>query len=310
MQIDDPSLKGPAQRALLRVLRIAVPDEGQLRRVLTTALLAGRRNELPCDADELLRFVRTYLTPPLARVVAPNLVLAMLDDLIAEIEVQKASGAASGPRLRTTTRLPSAATALPPKASEPPPEPDRSETRGRAPFPKLSESVANLVRTASAKLPLARPAAAETTPAPSGFSPRRPPVVVVDSDRLARASLSRALVSARYDVTALDSAGEMLETLEATGPRVVVIVNAQEEGIVAALRAVVRVHPALPVLGFTAAPHDVTESLLATAGVVHLLVASKGAPMAEMIEGVRKLTHETDPWAEAKRGASEGERGG
>src|SRR6202044_1478383 len=101
VNIDDAEIKGPAQRALVRVLRMAVPDASRLNRVFGDALVSAKRAELPDQSDDLLRFVRTHIAPQLLKLVAPNLVLALMDDLVVAIEEEQPIPTISGARRRT-----------------------------------------------------------------------------------------------------------------------------------------------------------------------------------------------------------------
>ncbi len=298
MNLDEAHLRGGGQRALLRLLRVVLRDEEKCREAIHDALAEARRAELPEDPHELLLLVRTYLAPRLLKVAPPNLVMALIDDLSAEMDERSSGGLASS-RMRAKTPYPgSSGSTSAGKATEPPPvsaqrpiaraagaEGATSSTR----FPKLRESVAKLVRTASTRLNAVRQSVIETKNTPSGFASRKVSVVVVESDRLARASLARALVSAKFDVSVLDSASQIAETLRTRSEMVVLIVDTGEEGIVSALRGVARDHPHVPVIGWSTSPAAHVESLLTTAGIRRSAVVPRSAASGEAVEAVRRM---------------------
>jgi hypothetical protein len=155
-------------------------------------------------------------------------------------------------------------------------------------FPRLRESVSTLVRTVSTSLRTVRLTVARTTEPPSGFA-RKVTVLLVDSDRLERASIARTLVNARFDVTAIDSSARMLDALAGRADGVVAMVSLEEAGVVRDLRGFVHTYPSVPVIGWSDAPRVAARAILATAGAHRSLVVSKGASAAEVVVAIRRV---------------------
>jgi hypothetical protein len=309
--LDDRSLKGPAQRALVRCLRMVVTEDERWRQAVRDALATAGRNALPEQPSEMLAFVRTHLAPRLASEAPPNLVLALLDDLAAELEEPRSGSA--GARLRAPTQLPPS-TENPvkrPQGSISGPRPiASSEAAPTTPlrFPKLRESVAQLVRTVSTSLrSVGGSLVVPSVMPPSGVAKRKVTILLVSSDRLERASLARALVSAKFDVTALDHASEMQAALEGGSDDAVAIVSMDQEGVVESLRTFANHHPRVPVVGWTYAPREIAQRTLSTAGVRRASVALRGASVAEVVELVRRVlvVDESDEKDAGDRGTGE-----
>jgi hypothetical protein len=276
VSVDDLAPNNPAGLALARILRLALPDEERCQRVLRSALLSAKRAELPTDGDELLRLVRAHLAPQLSGDVAPNLVFAMLDDLKAEIEQQRAvKDPSSSSRLRAATRFP-------------PPASPRSEDEAPAeatPFPKLRESVSKL-RRATAVGALRVPVHADVAPVPTGPAS----LVLVEPDRMMRAALARSLVGAQFDVSVLESTSQMLPWLASHREPVIAILDVVEEGVEHALPTLLAAHAGLSVIAWTEASPVVAEAILATAGLRRFRVVSKTAAAGEVVTAVRSLS--------------------
>jgi hypothetical protein len=278
-----PSNNAPGQ-ALARILRLALPDDAACKRALQEALRSANRSELPSDGDELLRLVRAHLAPQLSKDVAPNLVFALIDDLKAEIEQQRASkDPSSSSRMR-------AATSFPPAVDPNVPGLDSiaalGDRHGDGPFPKLRASVSNLRRTTASSSKLSA-AAAGAAPAPVVALP--PSVVVVESDRMMRASLARTLVGARFAVGALESIAELVEWIRDHPERIVAVIDVMGEGVQAALQPVIAAYPTLSVVAWTDAAPAAVEGALASLGLARFGVAPKAAGGAEVVDRVRAL---------------------
>jgi hypothetical protein len=101
--LDGVSTAAPhsGELALTRLLALALPDDAKRSRAIQEALRVSRRSELPTVGTELLQFVRAHLAPQLAREVAPNLILALIDDMT--LEVQGAASERGPVGLRTTS---------------------------------------------------------------------------------------------------------------------------------------------------------------------------------------------------------------
>jgi hypothetical protein len=283
LSLDNLSTNNAAGQALVRILRLALPDEGACKRALQEALRSANRAELPSDGEELLRLVRAHLAPALSKDVPPNLVFALIDDLKAEIEQHRGGkDPTSSSRMRAATSFPPApdtAAAVLDLAS-------RGEAQAEAPFPKLRASVSNLRRVSASTSMRAGPAAAS---APAPAVPSRPSVVVVESDRMTRAGLARTLVGARFDVSVLENVVELHEWMRDRSERVVVVVDVMGEGTAAALHGLAAEHPSMSVVAWTdASPADV-EGALASIGPARVGIAPKAAGGAQVVDRVRAL---------------------
>ena len=123
-----------------------------------------------------------------------------------------------------------------------------------------------------------------------GSSPRVKPrfsVVLVDDDRVGRSGVARALLRAKWDVTAVDSAAEMATTLQAAEPIDLLLVDAHHPELETILEAVVAARPnvAVVIRSWDAAR---SRALLAAAGVERCEVRSHDAPTEELLEAARR----------------------
>jgi hypothetical protein len=280
-----------AERGVLRVLRMAIADEGRRDRILNEALRSAGRTELPETPSGLLRFVRSHLAPQLKAQIEPNLVLALIDDVTAEIE-QVAGGKH---RMQAATAPPSAppaeAVMAPPPTTNVPPEPIAAPKAGflaRISLPKLRKSVSDLVRTTSTRLRAVL--GAQTKRLSVSDSDTRPAVLLVHSDRFLRASIARALVAARFDVSVFDTAGDAARSIGHTDT-LVAIADVHENGMPTALQALMAATTSsgLHVVAWTDAPHAETEQILTTAGVTRFCTVSRAASAKQLIESVQRL---------------------
>jgi hypothetical protein len=280
LSLENLPSNNPAGQALARILRLALPDEAACKRALQEALRSANRAELPCDGDELLRLVRAHLAPQLSKDVPPNLVFALIDDLKAEIEQQRASkDPTSSSRMR-------AATSFPPAVDPAAGLLDALPSHGDAPFPKLRASVTNLRRT-TASSPM-RPATVPASLAvPLEAVP--PSVVVVESDRMTRAALARTLVGARFNVSVLEDVSELSSWMHAHPERVVAVIDVMAEGVHAALQPVAAANPTLSVVAWTDVAPPLVEVALSSLGVAHCGHASKAGGGALVVDRVRAL---------------------
>jgi len=271
-----------AGQALARVLRLALPDDAACKRALQGALRSANRAELPTDGEELLRLVRVHLAPQLSKDVPPNLVFALIDDLKAEIEQQRAGrDPTSSNRMRAATSFPPAAD---PGGGLPEAVPSPGEAQGDGPFPKLRASISNLLRTTASAM---RSSGAPTGTAAPAIAP--PSVVVVESDRMMRAALARTLVGARFDVTVLEDVPELAEWMREHPTRVVAVVDIMGDGVREALLSVAAAHPSLSVVAWTDAAPSVAEGALSSLGLVRYGLVSKASGGAQVVDRVRAL---------------------
>ena len=271
-----------AGQALARVLRLALPDDAACKRALQDALRSANRAELPTDGDELLRLVRVHLAPQLSKDVPPNLVFALIDDLKAEIEQQRSGrDPTSSSRMRAATSFPPAAD---PGAGRPEAAPSLGEAQGEGPFPKLRASISNLLRTTASAM---RASAGPAGTAAQALAP--PSVVVVESDRMMRAAVARALVGARFNVTVLEDVAELAEWMHEHPARVVAVVDVMGDGVKEALLSLAAAHPSLSVVAWTDATPSIVEGALSSLGLARYGLVSKASGGAQVVDRVRAL---------------------
>jgi hypothetical protein len=285
VSLDNVPEHSAAGLALARMLRLALPDEERCRRALRGALQSANRAELPTDGDELLGLVRAHLAPQLSGDVAPNLVFAMIDDLKAEIELQRAGkDPTSSSRLRAATHFPPPAT--PPAEETARPESGSfASSPGDTPFPKLRASVSNLRRATANALRSVPSGAAPVASAAAGPTS----VVLVEPDRMMRASLARSLVGARFDVSVLETMSQVQEWLQGRAEAVIAVVDVAANGVESSLHALVGEHPALSVVAWTDEPQEAVTQVLLSAGVRQFRVVAKTASALDVVDGVRAL---------------------
>jgi len=123
-----------------------------------------------------------------------------------------------------------------------------------------------------------------------GSSPRVKPrlsVVLVDADRVGRSGVARALLRAKWDVTAVDSAAEMASTLDAGEPVDLLLVDAHHAELETILAAVVSARPnvAVVIRSWDAAR---SRALLAAHRIERCEVRSHDAPTEELLEAARR----------------------
>jgi hypothetical protein len=139
---------------------------------------------------------------------------------------------------------------------------------------------------ASVSRPVAR-VALRSRPVPTSHA--RGSVLVLDADRVGRASLARALMRARYGVTVVDTVEEVRDALEVGDLPPVAIVDMLHDGAEEILQAVAEAAPhvalVLRVVAAAAPPAAVD-------GVPEdrLTVCSRDAPSEELIEAVRRAS--------------------
>jgi CheY-like chemotaxis protein len=123
-----------------------------------------------------------------------------------------------------------------------------------------------------------------------GSSPRVKPrfsVVLVDADRVGRSTLARALLRAKWDVTAVDTAADMTSTLQAGEPIDVLLIDAHHAELETIVASVVSARPKVAVVirSWDAAR---SRALLAAHGVKRGDVRSHDAPTEELLEAARR----------------------
>jgi hypothetical protein len=290
LNFDDSSAYGPAQRAFVRVLRMALPEDERLRRALRDALDSAGLTDLPSEPGELLRLAEEHLVPRLEGEIVPNLLLAMTEDLAVEMD----QPAGKGPSKRSRMAAPTVRAPARPRPTERPPPHPRDHgaalenfltDRVKTPFPKPKRSVAKLGRTTSAKL---RKALKDPVDPALTLFGERPTVFVVESDPVVRASIARSLVSAQCDVRVMDSISDLLLVVEGGGRAAIAIaiVTVDGLGVGATLQALVGAKISLWILARTEAP-SMAEGILTAAGVRNFGTVSKAASGLQLLEAVR-----------------------
>lgn len=259
MSENDTTGTSAGQQALLRILRVAIPDDERRKRAIDDALRSADLDELPDEADALLRFVRAHLVPRLTGHVPARLIAALVDPV---------------GNARRAAKL------------TPPPESELKPTV--TPFPKLRQSVRNLVRTtSSSKFRAAPPVAA----APGKPADARTPtsVLLVHPDRVLRASLARALIKARFDVSVFDAAAQVPAAVQGPGDGVIVIVDVRAKTGESELRTLAGALPSARLVAWSEMAPPETEVMLRRAGATSFRVVPRAASDHEVLDNVHKL---------------------
>jgi hypothetical protein len=81
----------PAQRTLLSLLEMALGSPASAAAAVVQALALADRDELPHAGPEIVAFARAHLLMPLSDHIGPRLTMALLDDLIVQLDPASAS---------------------------------------------------------------------------------------------------------------------------------------------------------------------------------------------------------------------------
>jgi hypothetical protein len=81
----DPPESGP-QRTLASLLEMAFGGADAADAAIAHALVLAGRDELPTTGGELMAFVRAHLLTPLSDQIGPRLTMALVDDLVAQLD--------------------------------------------------------------------------------------------------------------------------------------------------------------------------------------------------------------------------------
>jgi hypothetical protein len=76
----------PEQRTLVSLLEMAFGSMEPVGAIVAQALIVAGREELPPTPGELVAFVRAHLLTPLSDHIGPRLTMALVDDLIAQVD--------------------------------------------------------------------------------------------------------------------------------------------------------------------------------------------------------------------------------
>lgn len=250
----------------MRILETTIPDRWTWEGALAGALAQAGLEDVPDDFEGLLDFVRVHLVRLLDDEERPWLVGSVLEDLEAEAEVARLGpDSLSSARMAVATRIPDK---LP--KTEPAPMSGGFESSEPPQIPRLAPMPIDLTSVARLKID-------------------RPAVLVVDSDRFGRASLCRALVQGRCDVTSLDGGAEAITAIEGPDPIDVLVIDVDSTGATSILEALVRVRPETPVIAWTNSPAAIAEHVTRVAGVQIFEVLPRNARAVIVNETIRKL---------------------
>lgn len=108
-----------------------------------------------------------------------------------------------------------------------------------------------------------------------------------------RASVARALVNARFDVSAFDTVPQLISALKSRKGSCIAIFDIWEKGVEATLRTLVAANPQVRILAWTDIEATVAESVLAAPGVKGFAVRSKTGAEIELVDSVRRLARES-----------------
>jgi hypothetical protein len=256
-----------AHEKLIGLLETALGGQEKIVQLLEDTLHDADVAELPELPEDLLDFARTHLRERLAKELGPTLTAAVLADLAVLLELEAEHAALSqSARRAPTVRVP--AVGRPLRGEEPP----------------ARTSVSALVSRASTRI-RAAVAAGRSSGLRLGRD-IRPTVYVVHRDRVVRASLARALLSAHFDVSALDS---LALTPNMSSGTCVAITDLREDCLDAALRKLVAAVPDIRVLAWTDANALSARQILRDSGVERVAVADRTNAEVEVVHMVRRL---------------------
>jgi hypothetical protein len=266
-----------AQRSLIELLYAVLPDNATCAAVLLEALDDAGLEEFPDGAHELRAFAGTYLLAPLADQLGEERARELVLEVCGAYGVgDGASGAASPPRPGVGTA--SSAVTMPPGAQP------LSPTLGRVPDRHLLSSGPGR-RAASLRIRAIVAAAARAR-----ITEERASALLLHTDRLARASVARALANARFDVRVVEKADHLPAGLESfLGGVVVIVVDVAEDGVLAALRALPRPHSRLRVLAWTRLDEAVAASQLTGMNAMSFAVVPRASTEVELVDAARRL---------------------
>jgi hypothetical protein len=295
------------------MLGLLLPEAGDVGKAIAESLRGARRQRLPEDPWELLRFVKSDVGPALKkRGVPANLVVALVDDLAEEIDHRPREGEREGPatvrrpppealreaaarsvrRSERPARRPSVMRPPPVKADAAARTTTRAPTRkARSVAPPRSLKPPRTARTSRAPTVAAALREPSAPPAPEATGPI---AVVVDSDGLARAALARELVKARLEVSAFATLAEVGAALRAPCDRLVLIAGARQIDI-ESIESLVEAHPALRVVITADTATRSARSMLTAAGVAAFSILPKAASIAEIVAATRKFLASEPP---------------
>jgi PleD family two-component response regulator len=237
-----------ASTLLRDLLTQSFGDDALVRHALSDAMLAARRLDLPSEPDELMRFAWAYLMTPIAETAGVRAATKFITDLQNALTSNQGSFD----------------------------EEPHSETR----VPVVSDVRAiegDSHQNSQTERPSARTKAA-----------RRLSVLLVDSDRLGRSSLARALVQARIDVNVADGLAEAAQVLEdLAAPLDVVLADADSPDFDRLVSRVQLRRPSLRIIARARPPASANESGTRPVRPGLAAMVWKNLRAAELIEQIR-----------------------
>lgn len=228
-----------AQRTLLSLLEMAFGSREPVHQVVSEGLRAAGRESLPLDGPDLVAFVRAHLLELLSDQIGPRLTLALVTDLVGQLDP-----------------------GVPGRAHEPSAPPTSLTRPLRAP---------NLAPTSEPRM----------RPASLG-------VVLVDSDRIGRTALARALLRAQCEVTVVDAPADLDTALDAADPVDVALVDANHPAAQQIVRLLGRRRPGVPVVA-RSADAATTRALVSELTQAKVDVRSRDAGSEELIAALRRV---------------------
>jgi CheY-like chemotaxis protein len=114
-------------------------------------------------------------------------------------------------------------------------------------------------------------------------------VLLVDGDRVGRATVARAMLRSQWEVTVVDSPAELDEVLESGDPVDVALVDATHPHAQALVETLARLRPHVAVVARSGDAIR-TRALFARLGITRSDIRSREAPAEELVDAVRRVT--------------------
>lgn len=252
-----------AQAALLETLEAAFGGDPGSRIFLQAALRTARRASLPTDPDAILDFARAHLLDALTAELGPRAVAEFLEALTKAVWARPASGVEPVAEVHVSERD---------LAYE-------SARRMRASNPALHAQPTGSQSTRG--LPASLPGTE-----PRSSSRARLRMLLVHSDRFARASLARHLVAGGCDVTVIESFTDIATIVDALPA--VALVDLAARDVEQLLQGLVVRNPRLHVLAILALGVD-AEAILEAARVESYETVLRPVRGPELMDTLRRL---------------------
>lgn len=253
----------PAHTALLRCLENAFGGDPGARIFLQAALRAARRPSLPDETEALLDFVRAHLLGLITDELGPRAVSQFLEDVTRAVRHPASGVEAQGHGAALEAALHPATEPSAPRPGVPTSRPALRAHPSSAAFPVVS---------------------AGAVPS-SGRHRARLRLLLVHSDRFARATLARNLVSGGCDVTVVETLVDVATIVDSLPSLALVDLAARD--VAPLVSALLARNPILKVLALLRPGLD--EQVLRDAGVTAWDVALADTRPAQLVERLRTL---------------------